>query len=66
MTDKQHRENLIILAIATDEAFLEASVAKCTCFSDPEGPCSFCSRWEKAERKLEKFKQLVQRGLGID
>lgn len=62
----EHFKIVVCLALEVDEAFDVASRNECTCGSDPEGSCSFCSKWEKAEKKMKEFKELVERGLGYD
>jgi hypothetical protein len=62
----EHFKALISLALEIDDCFDKASHEKCTCGSDPEGACGFCSKWERGERKMEAFKALVERGLGIN
>lgn len=43
----EHFKKVLSLALDVDDAFDAASHEKCTCGSDPEGPCGFCSKWAR-------------------
>jgi hypothetical protein len=62
----EHFKQVVSLALEVDDAFDVASHRECTCGSNPEGVCGFCSAWERADKKLNTFKALVERGLGTD
>lgn len=46
MTDRANE-----MANEIEDLYSLASENDCTCYSNPDGPCEFCSSWQRAARK---------------
>jgi hypothetical protein len=39
--------------------YQQASESECTCYSDPDRNCPHCSRWERADSRLESATEIL-------